>query len=124
MGRQRYDESLKRFTLPAAPSDQSANQFKVVSGLGALVTSAGAGGVGILQNRPIQGEPESIGFAGLSIAISGGTVTAGSKVTNDTAGKIVNAATGNTPIGWAVTGTSNADEYVTILVVPGGGQLN
>lgn len=124
MGRQVYSESLTVITISPVASDQQLSQYLVVDALGVAETTAGAGGIGILQNRPNTGETAKVGIVGVSKAIAGAAVTAGAQVTNDTNGKIVAAATGDIAIGWALQAAGAEDELLSVLIAPATGQLN
>jgi len=124
MGRQVYSESLTVITISPVASDQQLSQYLVVDALGVAETTAGAGGIGILQNRPDINETAKVGIVGVSKAIAGAAIVAGVQVTNDASGKVVTATATDIPIGWALQAAGAADELLSVLVVPSSGQLN
>jgi len=124
-----FEQQQTKLTVPAN-TDLSAKQFFVVkltnsSGTAqAALCGAGAESFGILQNKPAaQGRAAEVAVAGASKAVAGGTVTAGSKVASDSAGKVVDAVSGDIAVGWALEGTTTAGELVTIAVAPSIGKI-
>lgn len=124
-----FEQQQTKLTVPAN-ADLSAKQFYVMklnnsSGTAqAAVCGAGGESIGILQNKPAaQGRAAEIAVSGASKVVAGGTVTAGSKVASDSAGKVVNAVSGDIAVGWALDGTTTAGEFVTIAVCPGIGKI-
>lgn len=114
-------ESLTTITLPAS-GDLSSSQNLFVdvntSGQAAVVASAGAKGVGVLENDPAAaGRDAAVAIAGKAKVVCGAAVTAGSKVQSDANGKAITAASGDHVFGVAVSTTTAAGQYVEVLLV-------
>lgn len=107
-----------------ASADLSGNQFYLVtidtSGEAALAGD-GAMVAGVLGNKPEAGEACEIYGPGSVAKVScGAGVTAGDAVASDTNGQGVTAASTDFIIGHAITGSSNADEIISVwLNFPG-----
>jgi hypothetical protein len=109
-------------------ADLSGSQYKVIKADGTISTTVGAGGVGILQNKPKPGgEPAKIMVLGVSPAVTGANVTTvplseGDFVTNDSDGGVRKAATGNAIIGVVAPGQSAnaAGILISIIVLAAG----
>ena len=83
-----------------------------------LTTTAANGPLGVLQNKPYVNEAATVAYFGLSKAIGGGTVTAGSPISADSSGHVVNAVSGGVVIGRALETATTAGEIVTTLLMP------
>lgn len=114
-------ESLTIITLPAA-GDLSSSQYLCVdvnsSGQAAVVGTAGAKGIGVLQNDPAAaGRDASVAIAGKTKVVAGAAVTAGAKVQADAAGKAITAASGDHVFGIAVTSAGAANELFEVVLI-------
>lgn len=94
---------IEKFSISLnAGADLSSSDFLVgtvnASGLAVVQTTAAAGGVGIIQYGDLAGRPVKVMNVGVSRAVYGGAVTAGDKLTNDTAGKLVKSSAGTDAI--------------------------
>lgn len=122
-----------------AGANLSAQQFHGVrvnsSGL-LVAAAAGEFAIGILQNKPLQGEVATVTCVGpISKAYAGGSITAGSAVATNASGHIVAATLGRTNtsdggaaadpligsnvLGVALEGASNGDIISVLLTVSG-----
>lgn len=83
----------------------------------AVLPSAGGRCVGILQNKPDDGQSGTIVTSGVSKVLVGNTgIAAGDNVTVDSDGTIIQAASGDTPIGVAEA-TNAPGELGTVLLL-------
>ena len=103
-----------------ASTDLSLLQFTFVkmSGDDAVTGAPAAGGadaIGILQNDPIATQAASVAVGGQSKIVLGATLTAGTKVTCDAAGKAVAATAGQSYLGTIVQGGAT-DEIGAIVI--------
>lgn len=102
-----------------AAADLSAAQFLAVNldgGAGVVLCGAGEKALGFLQNKPVAGEAATVMIHGLTKAVSGAAVTAGSPVEIDAAGKVIDEDSG-VVVGIARTGSSGADEIISVYLV-------
>lgn len=105
-------------TLEAA-ADLSTKQYlaiKVDTNGKAAVAAAGENAVGILQNVPEASQAATVMALGVSNAIYGGVVAAGSNLTPDAAGKLVTAGGSDAVIGVALTSGVNGQVGTVLLV--------
>ena len=102
-----YDIPMFDVTFPAA-ADLTAAQYTGVKldTNGAVVAAAAGDAQFILQNTPKSGTAARVRVHGISLALAGGTIAAGDRVTTDGTGKFVKA-TKAAVSGTAVTGTSS-----------------
>jgi hypothetical protein len=81
----------------------------------AVLPAAGAMGVGVVRNKPVEGQSATIVSDGIMMAHVGtGGITAGDLVTVDADGHFVTAAAGNAIWGRALK-TNAVDEVGTVL---------
>ena len=118
-----------------AGADLTAAQFHAVAvNAGGRVVLAGAGGpaVGILQNAPRGGEAARVCVLGITKAVAGGAVSAGSRVAANANGQVVPATTaytntsdtgaaqdplvGSNVIGIALTSATAAGQVISIVL--------
>ncbi len=114
-----YENLGKCVTLPAN-ADLSASQYKFVdinSSGKVAVAGDGLDAIGVLQDDPAAADRGAIVMvgAGITKVKSGGTCTAGSPAASDSSGRAVNAVSGDKVLGQFVTGTTTADEIVSLL---------
>jgi hypothetical protein len=110
------------YTRPVA-ADYSASQYRFM-----LVNSSGQwerAGDGAYAEGVLQDDPDTAGKGGscaltgsVTKAEAGGTVTAGGLVSSDSAGRVVDVASGDYVLGRAVTAATTAGERVTIIFQP------
>ncbi len=121
-----FEQNLQCVSVPAG-SDLSTKQYLFVnvnSSSQLAVSGAGGQGIGVLQDKPnAAGVAGNVAIGGISKVVAGGTVTAGSLVAADSAGKAVNAASGDIALGKAITGTTTSGEIVSIIVMPQVGKI-
>lgn len=110
------------FSLPSA-ADYSADSgyaytFVDVnsSGKGVRVSTLGADGIGVKQNKPRLDEAMAIVHNGVSFAVASAAITAGAYVSVAATGKVKTAATGERTVGRALVGAGGADELISLLI--------
>lgn len=106
-----------------AGADLRALQFTYVkvnaSGQVVAATTSGGKVLGILQNKPNTGEVAEVLVEGVSKAVAGAVVAAGSNVMSDAAGKsIVAATTGSTMTGVAFEAAAASGEIIAVYFNP------
>ena len=85
--------------------------------VGQLCTAAEPKILGIIKDGGTGiAKPITVVFSGRWYAVAGALVRAGKAVTSDADGKLVEAADGETAIGTALTGASEADKIFQIFV--------
>ena len=104
-----------------AGADLSSHQYKIVYLSAAktvsLQTTAGAGGIGILQNEPAaSGRSAQVAISGRVKALAGAVVAAGVKVTNDATGRIVTAQGDDEVLGESVIAGAAAGDVMEVVV--------
>ena len=114
------ENQVQSITLPAA-GDLSAKQFRFVacntSGQAAAVASAGATGIGVLQNKPdAAGKAATVAYAGVAKVVAGGEVAAGANVQSDANGEAILAASADHVLGVALAGAADGDVIPVLLV--------
>lgn len=120
------ERGLRTVTIPAN-ADLSASPYHFVdinsSGKIAVVGTAGAKAVGVLQNTPAAADADAIvGITGISQIVAGGTIAAGAKVQSDDDGTALTAASGDHVLGTTVTG-GDAGDILEVLLLSGGGEI-
>lgn len=83
-----------------------------------LVSGALTMAVGVLQNKPYNGEPAQVCYSGLSKVFAGGAITAGALITYDSSGHFVDAASGSIVMGRSFQAAATAGEKVIALIFP------
>jgi hypothetical protein len=120
-----YEEKLDSISL-VADGDQSDNQYKFMKGdtTGvALQDGAGAACIGVLQNKPTDGQIAEVGFSGVSKVAAGDAVSQWADVQSDGTGRAIAAATGDYIQGTALEAATAAGQIIAVLLVKGG-QVN
>ncbi len=114
-----YENLGKCVTLPAnADLSASQNCFVDINSSGKVaVAGDGTDAVGVLQDDPAAADRGAIVMVGNGITKvkSGGTCTAGSWAASDSSGRAVNAVSGDQILGQFISGTTSADEIITML---------
>lgn len=86
----------------------------------AATPSAGAGAVGVMQDKPAASDPGAVcGPGSITKVVAGGSFNAGDMVMTDGDGKAVVATTGSKVLGRA-TSSGSANKIATILFQPEG----
>ena len=113
ISQQVYDISMKTAT------DLSDKQFYWMQVSAdytvALATAADTELVGLLQNKPESGVAAQVRRVGISKAVLGGTVTAGSRLTSDANGKTVAATSGQRYGAIALEGGDSGDTISVLM---------
>lgn len=127
MADQAYEEKLETITVPAG-SDLSTKQYypMVLNSSKQLALATGEGGdvVGILQDKPdAAGRAGCLAIGGVSKAIAGGTITAGSRVTIDVNSKFVAAASGDDWSFGVAMGAATINTIFSVLIQPLGQRI-
>lgn len=112
-------EALTCITREAG-ADLSAKQYHFVNmssdGQVDAVASAGAQGIGVLQDKPTAaGQAACIAVYGVSKVVAGADVTAGNRVQADGNGKAIAATTGDFVMGVALT-AGNSGDLIEVLL--------
>lgn len=116
-------EKLARISLEAS-GDLSSNQYTFVdvnsSGQVAVVSTAGAKAVGVLQDKPAaQGRVASIGINNVTKVKVGAAVTAGVELVSDTSGRaIAHSAADQFVQGTALESATAADQIIRMIFHP------
>lgn len=115
-----YEQNLLCASAPAN-TDLSAKQFYAVainSSGKLIVAGAGVPIVGVLQDDPAAANlGGNFAFGGVSKAALGGTATAGAMAAVDSAGKFLNAVSGDVAVGIFTLGGASG-EIGSMLVIP------
>lgn len=112
-------EALTCISLEAG-ADLSAGQYHFVNmssdGQVDLVASAGAQGIGVLQNKPdAAGRAASVAVYGVAKVVAGGSITAGNRIQSDANGAAIAAASGDFVLGVAMTSADSGDLVEVLL---------
>jgi hypothetical protein len=107
-----------------AAVDLSANQFYIVKITAArqvnLTAAVGDVAYGILQNKPTLGQAADVGILGVTKAVAGAAISAAARLTSDTSGRVITAASTNQRLGVALEAATAAGQLITIALVPQG----
>ncbi len=113
-----FEEILESITLVAG-ADLSGAQYHVVkvdaNGEAVLASTGEAEFVGVLQNKPLQGEAATIGVKGVTKIHSSAAITTGLEVNVGATPGQVAAGTTNV-VGVALEGATGADVYSSVLL--------
>jgi hypothetical protein len=111
-----------------AGANLSASQFLFLTtdanGNVVVNTTAGAQVIGVLQDKPVQGDPACVMVNGVSKVIAGAAIpfiAGGTPVQSDNQGRAVPATTGNEIIGWIRNwNAAAAGEVCSVEIIRGG----
>lgn len=110
----------------AAAADLSAKQYTFVKVTGArAVNSATALGertYGVLQNKPLAGDPAVVRRVGVSLVKASAAIAAGAKVTTTATGLAVTAAATQHIVGTALEAATAANDLIEVDILPEGVQ--
>jgi hypothetical protein len=115
-----YEEQLRSISLPA-DGDQTGNQYRFLKGdTDGVAVNDAAGGpcIGVLQNKPDDGQVATVGIDGVSMVEAGGTVTKYGNVQSDATGRAADAAAGDYSQGMALAAAAGAGEIIPVLLRP------
>jgi len=94
-----------------AAEDLSAMQYKIVNVHGdntvKLRVAAGAGVLGVLNNKPENNENATVVVAGLTRCVAGGTISAGAWISTTASGTGLAATSGQYILGKSITGVAS-----------------
>lgn len=110
-----------KFSLDAAADLSAGQYYAVVCDANGRAARAGAGVfiAGVQQNKPAAlGRACEIMQTGITKASAGASVTRGAAVEVDASGQFIDAASTDEAVGFALTGTSGADELFALLLSP------
>lgn len=113
-------------TLEAA-ADLSGSQYHLVvcdsNGLAALAGDGATNVIGVLQNKPGQGEAAAVMVVGVTKVVASAAITAGDQLASTANADVETAATtGDGLVGVALTAAGGAGEVITMLIRPNGTQ--
>lgn len=118
-----YEIPGKTITLVAS-TDLSAHQWHFVSSTGSLANHAGDGVpvLGVLQNKPSEGQAATIMLDGVSkVYAAGSTLAAGDLCASDSSGRAVPVAAGEYAVGRVIEGSSGSTgRILTVALQPVG----
>lgn len=116
-----FEQDVDTITVPAS-ADLSASQycFMYVDSNGQLaVSSAGGKMAGVLQDKPsAAAAPGALGYEGVTKVRAGGTCTKGAYAASDSAGRAVDAVSGDIAGGIFLSGTTAANDVVSMILMP------
>ena len=72
--------------------------------------------LGVAMESALSGEAVAVGIAGIIECKAGAAVAIGNNVGTDSSGRAIQAASGKTILGTALTAASGADEFISVLV--------
>ena len=111
--------SQKTYLSMIAREDLSDAQYKILNVHDAngvkLRVAAGAGVLGVLDNKPKSGENATVVVAGLTRCFAGATITAGSFITVTASGNATAVASGQYMLGKAITGCASGSNFQLLI---------
>lgn len=81
-------------------------QYKAIA-IGGTIAATGATAVGLLQNKPKNGEDATVGYAGYMKGVAGAAIAAGARMVVTTSGYLITATGANIPCGRALTAAAS-----------------
>ena len=116
---------VKSFTSVAV-ADLTNNLYHIVRHAGEnqtnIASNAAAafsvGAIGVLQNNPNSGQHVTIGYAGESKVVAGGSISAGVQFTTNASGRATAAASGDLVVGRALTAAGANGQIFRALLTP------
>lgn len=81
-------------------------QYKAVA-VGGTIAANNTAALGILQNKPQNGEDATLVYLGRSRFLSGGAITAGNRLIVTTSGYVIATTSGSVPVGTALETVSS-----------------
>lgn len=110
----------------AAASDLTNTRYHIMRWVAAgtcniashAAATAVLGPMGILQNKPTSGAAATIGFAGESKVVAGGSLTANTLITTNGSGRAAAATSGDIIIGRVLEAASADGDVVRCLMMP------
>jgi hypothetical protein len=117
-----YQEIVKSISLEAS-SDLSSSQYLFVDansdGEAAVVSSAGAKAIGVLQNNPAaQGRAATVAVQGVVKVVAGAAIAKGAEIASSAAGKAATATSSQIVLGISMTDTTADSQIVSVLLGP------
>ena len=111
--------STKFYETMVAREDLSDAQYKILNVHDAngvkLRVAAGAGVLGVLDNKPKSGENATVVVAGLTRCFAGATITAGSWITVTASGTATSATSGQYILGKSITGCASGSNFQLLI---------
>ena len=111
--------SQKTYLSMIARENMENMQYKIVNVHDAngikLRVAAGAGVLGVLNNKPKLGEHATVVVEGLTRCVAGATVTAGSFITVTASGTGTAVASGQYMLGKAITGCASGSNFQLLI---------
>ena len=111
--------SQKTYLSIIAREDLSDAKYKILNVHDAngvkLRVAAGAGVLGVLDNKPKSGENATVVVAGLTRCFAGATITAGSFITVTASGTATAVASGQYMLGKAITGCASGSNFQLLI---------
>jgi hypothetical protein len=113
---------LPKLVIPGlvAGADLSSAQFLFgyIDNLGKVQVNTTLGGIcdGVIQDKPVADQAVELAPAGVSKVVAGGVVNPGDLVGSDATGKAILAASGTVFRGRALTGSSGANELISVFL--------
>lgn len=105
-----------------AGADLSASQNRFVeqanTGAVTVCNTAGEKALGVLYNDPTSGQAATVAYDGVVRVVAGGVVAIGDSIATDNQGRAVNATTGQTILGEALSAATAAGQIVSVLLRP------
>lgn len=111
--------STRTYLGMVASEDLSTAQYKILNVSGAdtvaLRVAAGAGVLGVLNNKPQNGENATVVVGGLTRCFAGGTITAGSWISVTASGTGLAATSGQYILGKSITGVASGGLFKLLV---------
>jgi|TARA_Y100000015_G_C2371312_1_gene80187 hypothetical protein len=111
--------STRQYLSMVAREDLSNMQYKIVNVHDAngikLRVAAGAGVLGVLNNKPQSGEHATVVVGGLTRCVAGATMAAGSWVTVTASGTGTAATSGDYILGKSITGCASGSNFQLLV---------
>lgn len=109
-----------------ASADLSAKQYHILrytaEGEVNIASNAAAtavlGGIGVLQNKPANGQAATVGYFGESNVVAGGALTANTLISYNSSGRAAAAGSGDIVVGRVLRAASQDGDQITALIFP------
>lgn len=86
--------------------DGTGAQYKAIA-IGGTIAANNSTAIGLLQNKPKNGEDAQIAIAGVMKGVAGGALTAGTRVKITTSGYLASCSSGDGAVGKVITAAAS-----------------
>lgn len=101
----------------------TGTQFKAIA-VGGTIAAASATTIGLLQNKPKNGEDAQVLYLGPGKGVAGAAITAGARVMVTTSGYLIACTSGHVPVGKAIATAVSGGVFEGLFNFINGGTIS